>query len=58
MNKLLALLLAIVIAAIWVFTARSADAKRAAANAGTEDTMQAQVSVSYEYESDVYLDNI
>ena len=54
MNKLLALLLAIVIAAIWVFTARSADAKRAA-NAGANDTMQAQVSVSYEYESDVYL---
>ncbi|MBR6522446.1 MAG: hypothetical protein IKT47_07235 [Oscillospiraceae bacterium] len=54
MNKLLALLLAIVIAAIWVFTARSADAKRAA-NAGTNDTMQAQVSASYEYESDVYL---
>ena len=54
MNKLLALLLAIVIAAIWVFTARSADAKRAA-NAGTNDTMQAQVSVSYEYESDAYL---
>lgn len=54
MNKLLALLLAIVIAAIWVFTARSADAKRAA-NAGANDTMQAQVSASYEYESDVYL---
>ena len=56
MNKLLALLLAIVIAAIWVFTARSADAKRA--NAGAEGTLQAQVSASYEYEADVYLDNI
>ena len=53
MNKLLALLLAIIIAAIWVFTARSADAKRAA-NAGSNDTMQAQVSASYEYEADAY----
>ena len=56
MNKLFALLLAIVIAAIWVFTARSADAKRA--NAGANDTLQVQVSASYEYEADVYLCSI
>ena len=52
MKRLAALLLAIIIAAIWVLTARSADAKRAA-NAGAEDTMQAQAAVSCEYKSDI-----